>query len=290
MTGFARVSGSEGNASWSWDLRSVNGKSLDLRFRLPSGLEHLESAARHILSGTFKRGSIQASLNFEDHTVNQPLMINEAALDKVLAVAQRVRKLVGGGPPNVEALMNIRGVAEPGTRTISEEQAQSRDAMCLATLSNAAAELKSSRAAEGEKIAVLLSDAVARIANLTAEAASNPSRRPEAIRQKLKEQLDRLFEAASTLDPQRLHQEAMVLATRYDVQEELDRLNAHVAQARTLLASEDAIGRKFDFLAQEFNREANTLCSKSNDTALTHTGLELKNVIDQLREQIQNIE
>jgi uncharacterized protein (TIGR00255 family) len=290
MTGFARASSRNGTATWQWDIRSVNGKSLELRFRLPPGLEHLEAAARNILSAIFKRGNMQVSLTFEDHSSGQGIVVDEKALDEAIAVAQRFRKLLGGGPPNVEELMGLRGVVEVVSRPLPEEFATERDANVLATLSEAAHQLKKSRDAEGEKIASVLASAVNRIETLVVQAVDNPARKPEAIRAKLKEQVDRLIDASSTFDPVRLHQEAMLLATKFDVQEEVDRLQAHVGAARELLLRDEAVGRKLDFLAQEFNREANTLCSKSNDIGLTSTGLELKNTIDQFREQLQNIE
>ncbi len=290
MTGFARASGASEAQSWQWDLRSVNGKSLELRFRLPSGLEHLELPARNVLSSVLKRGNVQASLTYEDQTAGHTIKIDEAALDQAMAAAQRLRKLVGGSPPNIEALLGLRGIVDIATRPIPEEESLRRDAACLKTLTEAVQELRKARDSEGEKISIVLKSAVSRIELLVQQAADSPARKPDAIRAKLKEQIERLSEASSSLDPARLHQEAMLLATRFDVQEEIDRLTAHISAARDLLRSGEPIGRKFDFLSQEFNREANTLCSKSNDVGLTNIGLELKNVIDQLREQVQNIE
>ncbi len=290
MTGFARAGGGSGSVTWQWDLRSVNGKSLELRFRLPPGLEHLEAGARNILSAIFKRGNIQASLTFTEAGSGHGIQVDEKALDEAVAVAQRFRKLLGGGPPNVEQLMGLRGIVELVPRPLPEDYATERDANVLATLSEAAQQMKKSRDAEGEKIAGVLNAAIARIESLVVQAIENPSRKSDVIRARLKEQIERLFEASNSFDTARLHQEAMLLATRVDVQEEIDRLMAHVSAARDLMQRDEAVGRKLDFLAQEFNREANTLCSKSNDIALTNTGLELKNTIDQFREQLQNIE
>jgi uncharacterized protein (TIGR00255 family) len=290
MTGFARAGGGSGSVTWQWDLRSVNGKSLEPRFRLPPGLEHLEAAARNILSAFFKRGNIQASLTYTETAAGHGIQVDENALDEAVAVAQRFRKLLGGGPPNVEALMGLRGIVEIVPRPLPEDYATERDANVLATLSDAAQQMKKSRDAEGEKIAGVLNAAIARIEALVVQAIENPSRKSDVIKARLKEQIERLFEASKSFDTARLHQEAMLLATRVDVQEEIDRLMAHVSAARDLMQRGEAVGRKLDFLAQEFNREANTLCSKSNDIALTNTGLELKNTIDQFREQLQNIE
>ncbi len=290
MTGYARAGGGNGSAIWQWDMRSVNGKSLELRFRLPPGLEHLEAAARNILSAIFKRGNIQASLTYTESGSGQGIQVDEKALDEAVAVAQRFRKLLGGGPPNVEELMGLRGIVEIVTRPLPEDFAIERDANVLATLSDSAQQMKTSRDAEGHKIAGVLAAAVGRIEHLVGQAIENPARRPDVIKARLKEQIERLFESSSSFDAARLHQEAMLLATRVDVQEEIDRLMAHVSAARDLMQRDEPVGRKLDFLAQEFNREANTMCSKSNDIALTNTGLELKNTIDQFREQLQNIE
>jgi uncharacterized protein (TIGR00255 family) len=290
MTGFARASSSSDDAAWQWDVRSVNGKSFDVRFRLPAGFEHLEAQARGVLNQVFKRGNLQASLTYEDRQPGDGIVVNEAALEQIVAVAERLRQRIGGGPANIEALLNVRGIVEPASRPLDEAAAQARDAACLATLAQAAQVLKRSRDAEGKKILPVVMAAVDRIEALTQKATVLPSRKPEMIKAKLKEQLDRLLDAPAGIDQVRLHQEAMIAATRVDVQEELDRLMAHVSSARDIIGSGEPAGKRLDFLAQEFNREANTLCSKSNDIALTHIGLDLKNVIDQLREQIQNIE
>ncbi len=290
MTGFARSQGSSGGQRWQWDLRSVNGKALDLRLRLPQGLEHLEVPARQILARVIKRGNVQASLNFEEDAQSHGIVINEKALEQALQAAQKIRNLVGGGPVQVEQLLLVRGVVEQQSHALNDDLLQIRDAAVLQSFAQAVDSLAAARRSEGAALEQVILGQIGTMDILIGDAANNPSRKPDALRARLAEQVERLFAATLTLDAARLHQEAMILATRNDIQEEIDRLRSHSGAARVLLASSEPIGRKFDFLAQEFNREANTLCSKSADIALTNTGLELKNLIDQLREQVQNIE
>jgi uncharacterized protein (TIGR00255 family) len=290
MTGFARSQASHGTASFVWELKSVNGKAFDVRFRLPQGMDHLEANLREILGAKIKRGNVQAGLSVTTQTVQGGIKINHAVLDQYLAAAAEMQKTLGGGPPRPEALLALKGVVESADESISEDDAKLRDAALLKSFADAAENLAASRRDEGKRIAQTIEGFITRIATLTADAEANPARQPAAIRQRLKDQIDKIMETGSALDLDRLHQEAILQATRVDIAEEIDRLKTHVAAARALLKSPEPIGRKFDFLAQEFNREANTLCSKSNDNALTATGLELKTVIDQLREQVQNIE
>jgi uncharacterized protein (TIGR00255 family) len=290
MTGFARSSGHADNLSWAWDVRSVNGKAFDLRLRLPPGFDHLETQVRAILAGNFKRGNFQASLTTTSGDEINAVRVNEPLLEQLVAIAEQLRTRLGGSPAQPEALLSLRGVLEQSTQALDEDQANLRDAAILESLAGAAKDLLKARRDEGARLKNYLEAQLNQVQQLSEAARDCPARKPEAIRQKLKEQLDRVLESSSNFDPDRLHQEAVVLATRNDIQEELDRLFAHLAAARDLLKSADPIGRKFDFLSQEFNREANTLCSKSNDRQLTAIGLELKTAIDQMREQIQNIE
>jgi uncharacterized protein (TIGR00255 family) len=290
MTGFARSEGVCGALRWQWDVRSVNGKTLDARLRLPPGFEHLEAPARQILGRTFKRGNIQANLTLNDDAIGEGIVINEQALEQAMQAAQRLRNLVGGAPIQVETLLTVRGVVENRSKVVDDEEAQSRDSTLLEGFGKAALDLRASRQSEGAALERVVLGHIGKLDELVAAAADNPSRKPEVISARLKEQVEKLFSTSAGLDPTRLHQEAMLLAARNDIQEEIDRLRSHSGAARELLASAEPVGRKFDFLAQELNREANTLCSKSADIALTNVGLELKNLIDQLREQVQNIE
>ncbi len=290
MTGFARADGEHQGLEWHWELRSVNGKGLDLRLRLPSGMDGLEPALRDRTQKAFKRGNIQASLQIARREAASQVRINEVVLEEVLAIATALRRRLDAPPVTVEGLLQVRGVLEVGEAEAGEALEGERQAAILASYDAALQSLKAARGEEGARLAAVLADHLDTIARLTDEARANPSRSAEAIRARLAEQVARFAGQSPPLDPDRLNQEAMLLAVKADIREEIDRLDAHVAQARELIASGEAVGRRLDFLAQEFNREANTLCSKSGDAALTRTGLGLKTVIDQMREQVQNIE
>ena len=289
MTGFARVDGSTAGQRWTWELRSVNGKGLDLRLRLPPGLDRLEIPSRDKLAKRLTRGSVQAGLSVA-REAGATLKVNEDVLAAVLGIMERIAGRIPTTPPTLDGILNIRGVLETADAEESEESRKALDAAVLAGLDGALDGLVDARAREGEVVGRVLLGHVAEIERLARAAEDCPARRPDAIKARLAEQVRELMDAVPALDPQRLHQEAVLIATRADIREELDRLYAHVAQARALVADGGPIGRKLDFLAQEFNRETNTLCSKSNDRELTAIGLDLKAVVDQLREQIQNIE
>ncbi len=290
MTGFARSDGAAGLLTWHWEVRSVNGRGLDIRTRVPPGYEGLEPALRDAVNKRVSRGSINITLVVKRSQGEPELRLNEKALDQVLAAIERLKTRVAIGPLAAEALLNIKGLIELVEPEESESEARERTESMLAALHDALDGLVRSRAEEGARLRSILAEQIAGISTLLAMIERMPARTPEAIRQRLKQQVDRLLESSSTLDESRLHQEAVLLAARADVEEELKRLKAHVSAARDLLESVEPVGRKFDFLAQEFNREANTLCSKANDTDITRAGLELKVIIDQMREQVQNIE
>jgi uncharacterized protein (TIGR00255 family) len=290
MTGFARTGGTLAALAWHWEVKSVNGKGLDIRVRVPPGFEALEARAREACQRHFKRGNLQVTLSCERAGGGQSFALNETALDQLLAIAERVKARVGGALPSVESLLGIRGVLDIVDETEDEAAAAARDNAIMESCDEAMRALSLTRKAEGSKIAAILDAQLARIAKLTAQARDNPQRSPDAIRARLAEQVGRLMETGASLDRDRLHMEAVLIATRADIQEEIDRLFAHVEAARALIASQEPAGRQLDFLAQEFNREANTLCSKAVDRTLTQTGLELKATIDQLREQVANVE
>lgn len=290
MTGFARDSGSLGDWSWQWELKSVNGKALDVRLRLPPGLDHLEIPVRQRLQKVMKRGNFQIGLTLANSSSRETVAVNQTLLGELTVIAQRLQKEIGAPPLQAEALLGLRGVIEPVRSDVSEDEAAARDAALLAGFDRALSALAVARSEEGKRLHAVLTEQLQRVAALAAAARDNPARSTDAIRKRLREQVAKLMEAGSGLDEQRLHQEAILAATRSDIQEELDRLFSHVEAAGELLTSREPIGRKFDFLAQEFNREANTLCSKSIDRSLTAIGLDLKTVIDQMREQVQNIE
>ena len=290
MTGFARSAGNSGDYGWVWELKSVNGKALDVRLRMPTGYDHLEIQSRNAIQNNFKRGNIQASLTIANGKQHEKLSINSEVLDQYLALAKDLHNKLGGEAPRVDNLLVMRGVLEVVTIPIDEAEQAARDNGILSSLDEAVNALNTARSEEGGRLKQTLVDQVTRIAELTQAAAMNPARSAEAIKIRLKEQITNLLEASNSFDPDRLHQEAVMIATRADIQEEIDRLIAHVAAAKELLISKEPVGRKLDFLAQEFNREANTLCSKAGDKSMSAIGLELKTTIDQLREQVQNIE
>ncbi len=290
MTGFARDEGSHAGLSWHWEVRSVNGRGLDLRIRLAPGLDGLEPAVRDAVAKSVVRGSVTISLAVERVSGGAEIRINAPALAQVMAAVEQVRSTGDFLPPSPEGILGIRGVLEFTESVDSDEARAARDQALLASLSKALSALTASRRAEGDRLAAVIADQIAAIERITATVAASPARTPEAIRTRLAEQVRRIVATGVALDEQRLYQEAALLATKADVEEELKRLAAHTAQARDLLQAREPVGRKLDFLSQEFNREANTLCSKANDVEITRLGLELKVIIDQMREQVQNIE
>jgi uncharacterized protein (TIGR00255 family) len=290
MTGFARSEGTHGLTRWAWEIRTVNGRNLDLRLRLPPGFDALEPRVREATATKMQRGSIQVGLNIKREEGVTAIRLNEEALTHALAAAQRVRDLTGAPPVTVDSILAIKGVLETIEASETEADAEVKAAAMMAGYVQALDGVVAARTAEGTRLAKVLRDQVSEVERIVAALDSNPSRKPEAIQRRLAEQVAKLTEASSVLDPSRLHQEAILLATKADVEEELKRLQVHVAAARELLAAKEAVGRKLDFLAQEFNREANTVCSKAGDSSMTALGLSLKSVIEQFREQVQNIE
>jgi uncharacterized protein (TIGR00255 family) len=289
MTGFARFDGTAGGVRFHWELRSVNGRGLDMRLRLPPGLEALEAPVREAIGRRVSRGNVSATLVLETAVAGSDIRINERALATVLAAVDRLAKRDDFDRARPEGILALRGVLETGDAPGGDTEALHKDV--LAGLGVALDALTDARLKEGGKLATVFADQVARIETLVGQITRLPARQPEAVRARLAEQVQRVVGAGgSGLDPDRLHQEAILLATRADVEEEIKRLGAHISAARGLLADAAPVGRRLDFLAQEFNREANTICSKSTDIEMTRLGLELKAVIDQLREQVQNIE
>jgi len=290
MTGFAEAQGAREGARWRWEAKSVNGRGLDLRLRMPPGFDGIEPAARMLANERFRRGSIQVALTYEEPEGAGGLRVDPVALATAVRIAKEVAAETGLPPARIDGLLALKGVivqADSGLGDVTERA--KRDAGILETLASAFDALRRARKTEGAKLAAILTSQMDEIARLTVEAGTLAATQPAALRDRLTAQLKELLEPGA-IQEDRLAQEAALLAARADVREELDRLAAHVQEARTLLASEDAIGRKLDFLAQEFNREANTLCSKSSDIQLTRTGLALKAAIDQFREQAQNVE
>ena len=288
MTGFARADAELGDLCFVWEIKSVNSRGLEMRLRLPPGLDRLDGEIRALTRDHLSRGSCQLSLQLDRVGSASSLVINAAALAAVTDAARHLASEPGIDPPSADGLLAIRGVLEEsGLDALDDSKAVDRTV--LDALAVCLEELVTARAEEGSRLAAVLSDQLDTIERLTGAAAKLAAKAPDALLVRLSEQLARLTGDAS-LDPQRLHQEVALLATKADIREEIDRLIGHIAAARKLLADGGVIGRRLDFLAQEFNREANTLCAKSYDKELTAIGLELKAVIDQLREQVQNLE
>jgi uncharacterized protein (TIGR00255 family) len=290
MTGFARSDGVCGGTRFHWEARSVNGRGLELRLRLPPGFEALEIKTRALCQEKLNRGNCTINLTIKRETGQFELRLNEAALRQAMTIAERAREIADLKHARLDTLLGMRGVVE-AVEGEDNEEAQARLAEALLVgLKTALDELVAARSAEGARLAEVITGQLDQIARLTERAANAEARQPDAVRAKLAEQLRRVVENSAGLDAERLHQEALLIATKADIQEELDRLGAHIAAARDLLAEDQPVGRKFDFLAQEFNREANTICSKAADIEISRAGMELKTVVDQLREQVQNIE
>ncbi len=290
MTGFARSEGTVGRSRFVWELRSVNGKGLDMRLRLPTGLERLEPEIRRLITGSFSRGNIQASLNLSVTETKVEAVLNRDALAAVLALRQELGPLVDPSPLKLDSLMAIRGLVDIREQEEDDDAVAARDAAILEGLNDAIAHLQRMRETEGTALEAVLSDHIRRIADLTAAVEADPSRSTDEIARRLAQQVETLLQEAPSLDRDRLYAEAALLATKADLREEIDRLKAHVVAAHDLIGKGGPVGRRLDFLAQEFNRESNTICSKSNSAAVTAAGIELKVVIDQFREQVQNLE
>ena len=289
MTGFASVKGMAAGYSWVWEVKSVNSKALDLRFRLPAGFNKIEAEARKGAVKRFTRGSLSINLVVKALEKPNSIEVNREVLEKLTALAADFRG--DAGVVNVEALMGLRGVIEVGEVDLEDEETiEKRNAVVTTTMEKALDELACFRLSEGERIAKVVEDHLQEISELTTQASRVAGSQPGRRKARLMKQLEELLEEDNSLSEERISQELALIIARGDVREELDRLLSHVAAARDLLAQGGAIGRRFDFLCQELNREANTLCSKSSDIDLTKLGLALKAAIERLREQIQNIE
>ena len=292
MTGFARAEGSLDDLAWVWEVRSVNSKGLDQRFRPPPGFEALDPLVRAKVNAIFKRGSVSVNLSTRRETGGGAYRINDDFLAQVTARMARLKEEVPDArPPSLDGILGLRGVIEPVDEMMAEDDFEAISKAMMADLGKALKGLAAMRDEEGARLLAVLSAQIDQVAELTARAGQVAGAQPDAIRQRLNDQIQRLVADNAAMPEERLAQEAAMLMTKADIREELDRLTAHTQAARELLAkSEGPVGRRLDFLCQEFNREANTLCSKSPDTDLTTLGLDLKTVIDQLREQVQNIE
>jgi uncharacterized protein (TIGR00255 family) len=291
MTGFARVDGRTGDWSWSWEARSVNGKGLDVRLRMPPGFEAVEPPARQRAAQHLRRGNVTLNLTANRVQGQAAWKVNADALEQVLAFLPDLRRrLPDAAPPSLDGILGLRGVLETAEDIQPAGPDEALQAALVEGLDRALGALVGMRREEGARLADLLVGQLDRIATLCDQAASLAETQPAALRDRLLEQLRALLESTPPLPEERLAQEVALLAVKADVREEIDRLRAHVEAARALAAAAEPVGRKLDFLCQEFNREANTLCSKSTLVPLTRVGLDLKASVEQMREQVQNVE
>ena len=290
MTGFARADGVTGAYAWAWELKSVNAKGLELRLRVPPGWDAVEAPLRARAGEALGRGTIHANLSMQRAGVAPVVRVNEPVLAAVLSTMKDVAKRIEAAPPAVDGILALKGVIEVVDEDEREEDRRAGEAAVIGGFTSALASLVEMRRREGQALGTVLHGRLEEIAALTARAEAAPGRRAEAIKARLAEQIAMLLDTSARFDRDRLHQEAILIASKADIREELDRLVAHVAQARRLIEAGGPVGRKLDFLSQELNRESNTLCAKSNDIELTNIGLELKTVVEQFREQVQNLE
>lgn len=290
MTGFARSHGAAGPYAWAWELKSVNAKGLDLKLRMPSGWDAIEVPVRSRATEKLARGSVFANLTVERQGVAPVARVNEAVLAAVIATMKELDGKVRASPPTLDGILALKGVMDVTEAEENEDERRAAEVAIVAGFDQVLTGLEQMRRAEGETLGGVLTARLDEIAALAARAEVVPGRKAEAIRARLAEQIATLLEGSQRFDSDRLHQEAILLATKADIREELDRLASHVAQARKLLGAGGPAGRRLDFLAQELNRESNTLCAKANDGELTNIGLELKAVVEQFREQVQNLE
>lgn len=290
MTGFSRSQGTSGPYAFEWELKSVNAKGFDLRMRLPPGFDEIETGARKRAAEALSRGTVYANLSVKRSNAAQAVRVNEDVLASVLKVAQSLSGRIDAVAPSIDGLLSIKGVIEVGESEPDPEEESAAGAAVASSFGEALRALIAMRRREGSILGDVLGQRLDEIDNLASRAETAPGRKPDAIRARLTDQITALLETSDRFDSDRLHQEALMIAARADIREELDRIASHVSQAREMLGKGGPVGRRLDFLAQEFNREVNTICSKSGDIELTGIGLEMKSVVEQFREQVQNLE
>jgi uncharacterized protein (TIGR00255 family) len=290
MTGYARAQGGVPGITFSVEIKTVNSRGLDIRMRMTPGYDALEAEIRRRIGKAISRGSVTVNLNVEREGEGGRVVVNRQALDAVLDAIKEIGALTNSPRPTPDGILGLKGVLEQHDAPLDADAEERLGAAIYAAVDAALEDLRKARQAEGVHLKEILTGQVDEIARLRDAAAAHPGRSRDAILSRLKEQIADLMASSTGFSEDRLVQEALLLATKADIREELDRLTAHVASARSLLAEGGPVGRKLDFLSQEFNREANTLCSKSNAVELTAIGLDLKAVIDQFREQVQNLE
>ena len=290
MTGFARSHGASGPYAFEWELKSVNAKGFDLRMRLPPGWDELELFAKKRAGEVLSRGTVYANLNVRRSNPLSVVRINEEVLASIVKVAGVLAGKIDAVAPSIDGLLGIKGVIEVVEPESKEDEDNAAKAAAGAAFDQALLDLIEMRQREGVTLGQILFQRMDEMERLTKKAEAAPGRKAEAIKARLVEQIAALLEASDRFDADRLNQEALLIAAKADIREELDRIASHISQVREMIAKGGPIGRRLDFLAQEFNREVNTCCSKSNDLELTNTGLAMKNVVEQFREQVQNLE
>nr|WP_169569554.1 YicC/YloC family endoribonuclease [Sneathiella limimaris] len=293
MTGFARTNGNHDDYSWLWELKSVNGRGLEIRSRLPLGYDAVEEVGRKILKATFQRGSVNFHLQLHHQGGKADYQINTEFLNELIELSREKSGLAGVKSPRIDGLLGLKGVIEPMDKALPDEDERSAlETALIKSFKEAVEKLKAARLEEGAQLAPVLTAQLDEIADLTKRAQATAALRPEAVKERITKQIDLLLGNTGNADEERIEQELAILATKADISEEVDRLASHIVTARDVLNSgaEEAVGRRLDFICQEFNRETNTICSKSNDKELTQIGLDLKVIIDRFREQVQNIE
>lgn len=290
MTGFARSHDACGVYAFEWELRSVNAKGFDLRMRMPPGWDAVEPLVRKRATELLSRGTVYANLTVKRSDAAPVIRVNDEVLASVMKVAAELSAKLKAPPPTVDGILAIKGVLEVSEPDDTEQERQAAEAAIFKAFERALADLIEMRRREGATLQQILASRLDEIATLSSRADAAPGRQASAIKARLAEQVALLLESSERFDADRLHQEAIMVATKADIREELDRIASHITQARELIGKGGAVGRRLDFLAQEFNREVNTTCSKSNDVELTNIGLEMKNVVEQFREQVQNLE
>lgn len=290
MTGFARSHGNSGPYAFEWELKSVNAKGFDFRMRLPPGWDEVETAARKRAADVLSRGTVYANLSVRRGNALSSVRVNEDVLSAILKIAQDLAGKIDAVAPSIDGLLAIKGVIEIVEPDSDEDEDKAARAAVAAAFEEALTALVSMRKREGATLGDILLQRMAEIETLAKRAEAALGRKPDAIKARLSEQIAALLESSDRFDSDRLYQEAVMIAAKADIREELDRIASHVSQAREMIGKGGAVGRRLDFLAQEFNREVNTCCSKSNDIELTGIGLDMKNVVEQFREQVQNLE
>jgi uncharacterized protein (TIGR00255 family) len=290
MTGFARSHGASGPYAFEWELKSVNAKGFDLRLRLPQGWDELDAHAKKRAGELLARGTVYANLNVKRANAASTVRINEDVLSAIVKVAHELAGKIDAVAPSIDGLLGIRGVIEVVELESNEDEDKAAKAAAAKAFDEALDNLVEMRRREGTSLGQILTQRLDEIEGLAKRAETAPGRKPDAVRARLAEQVAALLETTDRFDADRLSQEALLIAAKADIREELDRIASHLSQARELIGKGGPIGRRLDFLAQEFHREVNTTCSKSNDLELTNTGLEMKGVVEQFREQVQNLE